>query len=557
MKDPTSQYPISLSRRNWLQRVSAPAMFTAGASLLGVASFASTQQPSSTSPFPGWRSILDYGARGDGKTNNTAAIQHAIDDCHNNNGGVVLIPAGDFLCGTIELKSNVTLYLAVNCRLLGSPRREDYQAPDTIPPGNGNVVFIFAANAENVAITGSGTIDGDGIHFNTGKGDGTGPGGQKGGNMDRPHLAIFYRCNNVRVTDTFFTRSAYHCFRILECRYVHFTGIRIYNRVNRNNDGFHFNSSAHVRISDCDVACQDDACALFGSNQFVTVTNCSFSTRWSIFRFGGGEAKNITVTNCVIYDTYGCPVKISAGKAKIENLLFSNIVMENVTGPIGIGFRAGAATDAYVRNISFSHIRASVVALPVNHPDIPFDVKPFDGEQLSCITLNGADGSYLENISFTDVHVTYAGGGSADLAGKTDIPQVAVEYFVVWGRPPFGPVAYGMYARNVKGLTLKDIRFTYRENDLRPAVVFDNVEDADVGGISIQSNTASMAAFRIINSRDVLITGARLLGPATNFLRVEGRQSRNITVDGGDLSKAVQPMVTADGAATDAIKFRS
>jgi hypothetical protein len=74
---------------------------------------------------------------------------------------------------------------------------------------------------------------------------------------------------------------------------------------------------------------------LFGSNKFVTVTNCSFSTRWSIFRFGGGECENITVSNCIIYDTYGCPIKIaSSGRSRFENMLFSNLVMRNVTGPI-------------------------------------------------------------------------------------------------------------------------------------------------------------------------------------------------------------------------------
>ena len=101
-------------------------------------------------------------------------------------------------------------------------------------------------------------------------------------------------------------------------------GVRIHNRVNLNNDGFHINSSQYVNIVNCNVMCQDDACALFGSNKFVTVTNCTFSTRWSIFRFGSGECENITISNCVIYDTYGCAIKIrfSAG-ARLENVAFS------------------------------------------------------------------------------------------------------------------------------------------------------------------------------------------------------------------------------------------
>ena len=152
--------------------------------------------------------------------------------------------------------------------------------------------------------------------------------------------------------DTFFTASAYHCFRILGCKQVYIDGVRIYNRVNRNNDGFHFNNSEYVHVINCDVQCQDDACALFGSNKFVTITNCSFSTRWSIFRFGGGASQNIAITNCLIYETYGCPIKISAGRASIENFTFSNIIMRNVTGPIGIGF-SGPSNNNSNNNSSY------------------------------------------------------------------------------------------------------------------------------------------------------------------------------------------------------------
>ena len=115
-------------------------------------------------------------------------------------------------------------------------------------------------------------------------------------------------------------------------------GIRIHNRVNGNNDGFHLISSQYVHISNSDVRCQDDACAMFGSCKFITVTNSTFSTRWSVFRFGGGEAENITVSNCLIYDTYGCPIKMRCGpRSRFENISFSNLIMKNVTGPISIG----------------------------------------------------------------------------------------------------------------------------------------------------------------------------------------------------------------------------
>jgi polygalacturonase len=556
----------SLSRRQWLGQLKLPALAVAGAALPAITTQAA---PIHTDHHSGDNllgarvyNVREFGAKGDGKTLDTRAIQAAIDACNKANGGTVLIPAGDFICGTVELKSNVTLHLSAQGRLLGSTRREDYSAGTGVPPGNGNVVFVYAVNAVNITIEGRGTIDGNGQAFYNGKGDNTGPGQHgAGGNFDRPHLIVFYQCTNFLVKDVFLTRSAYHCFRILHCKQVQLNGIRIYNRVNKNNDGFHFNDSQYVHITNCDIQCQDDACALFGSNQFVTVTNCSFSTRWSIFRFGGGEAQNIVVSNCLIYETYGCPVKISSGKARIENLSFSNIIMRNVTGPIGIGFTGAGnksggddVNDApsFVRNISFNGIRATVVEKPVDHPDIAFGTKMFEGEINSCITLNGVGKAFLENISFTDVHVTYAGGGTKEQAQKRDVPQVAAEYFGVWATAPAGPPAYGLYARNVKDLTLCNVRFEYEKPDARPAVVFDNVQDASVMGLSA-NGSADVELIRVINSKDVLIASARVLTPAGAFLQVEGEASEGIVVNGGDVRKAAKPLVLERGAGKSAV----
>ena len=560
----------AFSRRQWLQRMAVPALATASVSMIGTRAGAAPLPPADDKPSgAGVYNIRDYGATGDGKTLNTTAIQKAIDDCFSNKGGTVLIPAGEFLCGTLELKSNITLHIAASGKLLGSPERKDYTAGKDVPESNGNIVFLYAVKAENIFIEGKGTIDGNGLAFFNGKGDNTGPGQHGvGGNFDRPHLGVFYQCTNLRMNDVFLMASAYHCLRILYCKHVYADGIRIYNRVNRNNDGFHFNDSEHVHLVNCDVQCQDDACALFGSNKFVTITNCSFSTRWSVFRFGGGESQNITISNCLIYDTYGCPVKISAGKANIENLSFSNIVMQNVTGPVGIGFSGPSdqAADnnvgkeqpgkkAFIRNIVFNNIRATVVAQPLDHPDIHFGVSIREGEKNSCITLNAMNDYYLENISFTDVHIKYAGGGTAAQAAKRDVPKIAAEYFGVWDPAPGGPPAYGMYARNVKGLTLQNIRFEYDQPDARPALILDNVQDASINGLSAMGG-ASSELIRCINTKDILLTATKILSPAALLLRVEGSASEGITVDGGDISKAAQAVILENGAGKKSVKLR-
>ena len=559
------------SRRKWLEQMAVPtAGLALGTSVLRPA-IASASTHSSTAQQSGagldektlgarTYNVRDFGAKGDGVVLDTMAVQAAIDACNRDRGGTVLVPAGDFVVGTIELKSNVTLHLAAQSKLLGSANPEHYKTGNGIPPSNGNIVMISAANAENITIEGPGTIDGNGAKFFTGKGDMTGPGQNSAqGYFQRPHLLVFFRCRNLRIRDAFLTASAYHCTRILNCQRVFLNGVRIYNRVNLNNDGFHINSSEYVHISNCDVVCQDDACALFGSNKFVTVTNSTFSTRWSVFRFGGGEAENITISNCVIYDTYGCAIKMRCGaRSRLENITFSNLIMKNVTGPISIGLdsarRSSTSASApsslgIVRNIAFNGIRATVVAEGRQHEDLPWPQKFRPGETRTCITLNGVGSEFLENISFNDVHVMYEGGGTV-LEAAAEVPRMAGEYFEI-GTPP----AYGIYARNVRGLTLNNIRIEVKMPDLRPAVIFDHVADAAVNGLSAQGNPKAESLLRFIETQDVLLAATRVLTPAAALLKLEGAASAGITIDGGDISKSARPLAFSGGATAKAVKL--
>src|SRR6185503_17027332 len=149
----------SLSRRNWLGMISTASV---GAGLVATSSQAAEPNSGSPENSLGARvyNVREFGAKGDGTTLDTAAVQAAIDACTRDNGGTVLVPAGDFVVGTLELKTNVTLHLATKGRLLGSPNKEDYRAGRGIPPGNGNIVLLGAADIENVTIEGNGTIDG-------------------------------------------------------------------------------------------------------------------------------------------------------------------------------------------------------------------------------------------------------------------------------------------------------------------------------------------------------------------------------------------------------------
>jgi hypothetical protein len=556
-----------LSRRKLIAQMSVPPIAASfGGALFGNTISSPRPQSASDDKLAGARifNVRDFGARGNGQTLDTRAVQLAIDAAHRDRGGTVLIPAGTFVVGTIELKSNVTLHLAAQGRLLGTDKPDQYKAGNGIPPNNGNIVLISAANSENVTIEGPGTIDGNGSKFFTGRGDMTGPGQNSArGYFQRPHLMVFYRCRNLTVSNVFLTASAYHCSRILDCNHVLLDSVRIYNRVNLNNDGFHINSSQYVHIVNCDVVCQDDACALFGSNRFVTVTNCTFSTRWSVFRFGGGEAENIAISNCVIYDTYGCPIKMRCGaRSRFENITFSNLIMKNVTGPISVGLDSSrrnpnldpAATPVpvkgIVRNIAFNGIRGFVVAEGRQHADLPWPQKFRPGETRHCIVVNGVGDDLIENVSFHDIHFTFEGGGSS-AESVAQVPKIAGEYFEI-GTPP----AYGLYARNVRGLTLNSVRFELTKPDLRPAVDFDNVTDATVNGLSAQGTSEARSLLRFREAHDVLMTATRVLSPAATLLELVGANNSGITIDGGDISKAAKQVIYSSGATDESVRVK-
>jgi hypothetical protein len=601
----------SLSRRKWLGLTPTIAAASFGSSLL--ASRATAQDTAATDAMLGAKvyNIRDFGAKGDGKTLDTPALQAAIDACHRDQGGTVLVPAGAFVIGTTELKSNVTLHIVAQGILLGSTDKNQYHAAEKIPLEgdstleDGNVGLLFAVRAENIIVEGPGTIDGQGPKFHSPQRGMPSPVGLS--SHQRPYHLLFYQCKNLRVRDIVMKDCAYHSIRVIQSSYTWFTGIHIHSRVNSNNDGFHFISTTHVHMANCSVESQDDACALFGSCQNITITNCEFSTRWSVFRFGGGHAKDIAISNCLIYEVFGCPIKMRCGpKSRFERISFSNLVMRNVTGPISIGNGApsrrlrqledhaggtnsvssaaapmpvgtnplsvaasasGTSTNdlqslmnepdpedlkakpGICRNISFNGIYA-IVSKPYQIPDAVATSAYNPAEVFSCISLNGVAPASLQDIRFNDVHVIFPGGGTLEQGANRNVPQIADEYF----RNGILP-AYALFARGVHGLTLNNVRFEMETPDLRPAVIFDHVLDAAVTGLNVQGQPKAESVLRFTESQDVLMTASRLLTPANVFLQVEGK-NENIIIDGGDLTKAATPVTGKYGAERKDVKVR-
>lgn len=553
------------SRRAWLGKLALPA---AGAAMVAGllekadAAEAAPEKVAAASPGVRFYDIREFGAKGDGSTLDTAAVQKAIDTCTAEGGGTVLVPAGAYVIGTVELKSNVTLHIAASGKLVGSGDGRQYHSVDAIPLRgdttleDGNWALLFAVDAQNITIEGPGTIDGQGAQFHSAV-RGTPPPSGLGGSK-RPYHFLAYHCENLRIRNLSLVDCAYHSIRIIQSRRIFLDGLFIHSRVNGNNDGFHFVSAEFVTISNCVVQCGDDACAMFGSCRNITITNSFFSTRWSVFRFGGGHAENIAVSNCVLSEVYGCPIKFQGDPgSKFENMSFSNLVLNDVTGPISISVGGRLPppdqdVPVVVRNISFSHIHGTVTTSPpATLPESDLHIGARQGEGHSAIVLNCVNESVLENISFDDVHLRFGGGGTLEDA-KRDVPKVFGEYFML------GPIpAYGLYARNCRGLTLDNLRFEVETPEMRPAMILERVEDVAVNGFGVQGNPAAESVLRLTDTKQVLFTAVRVLTPSSTFLRVEGAECENIAVDGGDISLAARAVEYGSGASEKAVRMRS
>jgi hypothetical protein len=481
-------------------------------------------------------SVRDFGATGDGSTLDTTAIQTAIDTCASRDGGTVYFPPGRYLTGTILLKDNITLHLNPQAHLLGSTSLDDY-------PDHGNFSLLYAEGVHHVGLSGTGYIDGQGTAF---------PFGSEGFNFEdesvapsnqtfiRPLLIHLKNCTNININELTLQHSASWCCHIENCQEVRIDGVHLLNRANQNNDGFDLTLCEDVMISNCHVDCGDDAFALKEGGKRIVITNCIISTRWSAFRIGPearGVFRDIAVSNCVIYNTYGSGIKIQEVEGGImEDFLFDNIVMNNVTGPISLrlgGYlgwkneRKESLPIGVLRNIRFSNIRAKVAD---NAYPLPHEVPPFPGECKSCVNVTGVPGFFIENITFNGVHITFPGGGSQDDAQRL-VPELRDHYpeYHMFGILP----AYGLYVRHAKGIVLDDVCFDVESSDRRPALVCEDVEDLEIDRFRATAKFISTDLIRLNHTHHAYIHGSRPLSLVENF--IASTDSSDIFLSGNDL----------------------
>jgi len=268
--------------------------------------------------------VKEFGATGTRQSNDRAGIQAAVDACSQSGGGTVYFPAGDYLSGTIKLRSHVTLQLDAGATLWASTNPSDYE--------NQRSGHLFAAaNEEHISIVGDGIIHGQGTADY-----GRRPGVREESPVFRTGILLFEECQHVTIRDVTILYSDAWTLHFKCCDTLFIDGISIINNYYRtNSDGIDPNSCRNVHISNCHIVAGDDCIVLKSTEPYpcenVVVTNCTFESIATALKLGTeshGDFRHIHFSNCTIRNTsVGVGFYLKDG-ATMEQVSFSNLSIE-------------------------------------------------------------------------------------------------------------------------------------------------------------------------------------------------------------------------------------
>jgi len=346
--------------------------------------------------------VLDHGAIGDGRARDTAALQAAIDTAHAAGGSVVVVPPGRYLTGTLFLRDRITLDLQAGATLLGSTDLADYRAvPGAGLPGNDHTSYhlIVARGLQRIAITGGGTIDGQGQAFWQPP---VSPDAWVLARNPRPSPMIeIVDCQDVTLAGVSLTNPAGWTLHLLDCDRVLVRGISIRNDPRSpNSDGIDVTGCHDVLICDCRVDTGDDAIVLKSVQRTVervTVTNCVLRSHCAALKLGTGESRadmrQIVFSNNIVTGSHRGVYLSTVEGAVLEDILVDNLIFDScapVVLPRPIHLDLRRRSDDSPRG-GIRHVVISNVIARTN----------------GRILLTAEEGSMLEDITLRDINLVY------------------------------------------------------------------------------------------------------------------------------------------------------
>ena len=436
----------------------------------------------------------------------TKDIQSLINKVSAKGGGRITFPKGEYNTGQLELKSGVELHLEEGAVILGSTSPYDYNKVETKQSAgderkdNSQLGLIIAKDAHDIAITGSGTIDGQGLalaltidslhHIGERIDPNYNKRRQRPSELVRPTLFNLVDSKDVRIEGIYLRNSAGWGLSFHQCTDVKLSGLDIYNRAYWNNDGIDLTDCKQVLIENCRVNSADDGICLKSynpesCNEDINIRNCEIRSSASAIKFGTasyGGFRNISISSIRVIDTFRSALAIeSVDGAIIEDVSADDIIAKNTGNAlfIRLGQRSGDRKGA-IRNIRITNLTAQI---PFERPDINYDLRGPEVDYFHNVhpaPICGIPDNPVENIYLENINITYPGRATKGMAyvplwRKGDVPEQIDKYpeFTMFGELP----AWGFYLRHVRNITLKNVQLSLADEDFRPAIVEDDVEN--------------------------------------------------------------------------------
>lgn len=400
--------------------------------------------------------ITSYGAKGNGMTVNTKAINSAIEACEKTGGGQVIIPKGVFMSGTIHMKDNVNLYLEEGAVLKGV---DDLTAYDSyIPIGDmkkyhsayrpqWNRGLILAVGTSNTSISGKGTIDGGHI---------ADPQGEE--KMRGPHAVLFGECRNFEISGITVNNASNYAFMSYALENATFHNLTI----NEGWDGIHVRGGKNITIRNCKFNTGDDAIAGGFWNDMV-ITDCSINSSCNGIRVIM-PVEGLEIGKCTFRGPGKYPHRTS-GERKRNNSLSAIIIQ-----PGGWGKSEGPIHNVWVHDIDIDLYNTpfTMVLNEGNDTDnILVERLRAINIVLSGFSVESWKGGISGNVTFRDIY--------AEFQGKSD-PKVKE---IKLGQPGADSRAmpyWGFYVNNTRNITLENVELKFTGTEVRPAMGFYNTD---------------------------------------------------------------------------------